>query len=64
MDQHFYEVSNSNFSGSEEMQYEDLPLISTNEIDGILAVLECQPPIAPCDEVKNNFAKLKYHKLK
>ena len=53
MDQLFDNVANFNLPFSEEMSYQDLPLISSNEIDGILAVLENQPPIAPFDEVKN-----------
>ena len=52
MDQLFDEVSNFNKPSSGEMSYQDLPFLSSNEIDGILAVLENQPPIAPFTEVK------------
>ena len=56
MDQHFAQIVNFNCLGSEEMPYQDLPLMSPNEIDGILSALENQPPIAPFDEVNNNWA--------
>lgn len=58
MDQHFNEVVNFNLPGSEEISYQDLPLISSHEIDGFLAALENQPPIAPFTEVKNNFGNI------
>ena len=48
MDQLFDEIPNFNSPSS----YQDLPLISSNDIDGIFSELENQPPIAPFSEVK------------
>ena len=55
MDQLFDDIPNFNLASSEEMSYQELPHLSSNVIDGILAALENQPPIAPFDEVKNNY---------
>ena len=51
MEQLFEADPNFDLMAFEEMPYPDLPVISPNDINGILAHLENQPPIAPFSEV-------------
>ena len=51
MEQLFEADPNFDLMALEEMSYPDLPVISPNEINGILAHIENQPPIAPFSEV-------------
>ena len=51
MEQHFEAYPTLNLAAFEEMSYSDLPVISPNAINGILADLENLPPITPFSEV-------------
>ena len=55
MDQLFEQAEHFNFLLSEGTTCPNLPVISPNEIDGILAQLENRPPLTPFSEVRNIF---------
>lgn len=58
MEQHFAVDPPFNLFAFEEISYDDLPVISPNEINGYLAEIEHQQPIAPFTEVKIMSFKL------
>ena len=51
MEQHFEALPNLSLEAFEDMSYSDLPVISPNAINGILADLENLSPITPFSEV-------------